>query len=138
VNVELTEAEAGLIAAMVRSAIRKAEKNQRNGEAKFGKDWDPTGGEARIALLEGLYRKVGKTPGSITNRRTAARSLRIYDEARQRVVAASPSHLTVWIGVPGPAHGVLLAGPLPLDPRPKDEEDLWQVYEEWMAAGEPK
>ena len=64
----LSEDEQGLLAGLVRVAIRKTEKNRVGASKLFGDEYDPTKHEKRIAFLEGIYRKLGKDPKGITNR----------------------------------------------------------------------
>ncbi len=64
----LSEDEQGLLAGLVRVAIRKTEKNQVGAHKLFGDEYDPTRHTKRIAFLEGIYRKLGKDPKGITNR----------------------------------------------------------------------
>lgn len=62
--------------------------------------------------------------------------LRIHDQEANRLVTASPNIFMVWEG-DKPVRAI--AGPhaLPSDLVPRTQDDLWDRYREWVAAGEP-
>jgi hypothetical protein len=69
----LTPEEIGMLQGLVRSAIRKAERGQAALRSKHGSEYDDTRPGDRLALLEGLYVKLGKDPSRMTNKTKAKR-----------------------------------------------------------------
>lgn len=60
--------ETGVAQMLVRSQIRKIERNMQGGRAKFGPDYDGRRHTEKLAMLEQMYRKLGGDPASISNR----------------------------------------------------------------------
>lgn len=58
--------EAGVVASLVRVAIRKRERSLQAGSRQFGDQWDPTRVQARLDLLTGLYERLGRDPNRIS------------------------------------------------------------------------
>lgn len=67
--VALTGHERGVLASLIRVAIRKRERALVDGAARFGNDWDPTRTQARLNLLTGLYGRLGGDPDRISRDR---------------------------------------------------------------------
>lgn len=66
--VPLSTGERGVLAGLIRMAIRKSERSSMRQRAVYGHEYDPTRHEDKVALLEGVYRKLGGDPSQITNR----------------------------------------------------------------------
>lgn len=64
---DFTEHEEGVMAGLVRDALRKVERNRASAQRKWGADYDPTAHDQRDALLRSAYAKLGGDPDRITN-----------------------------------------------------------------------
>lgn len=67
---ELTEQQQELLRQLVRVQIRKIERGRLSLRVKFGRQYDDTHMNSRLAFLESTYRALGGDPTQITNRRT--------------------------------------------------------------------
>ena len=64
----LDDSERGVVAGLLRSAIRKLERNMVASRNKWGDEYDSAANLARLALLESSYSKLHGDPAQIANR----------------------------------------------------------------------
>lgn len=68
---EFTASEIGVMAGLVRAAIRKGDSGRAHQIQKYGEKADLTAINGRLELLESIYRKLGKDPRNIASRGAA-------------------------------------------------------------------
>lgn len=64
---EFSEHETSVLLGLLRSDLRKRDRNKKANEARWGDDYDDTALHARVAVLVSCYRKLGAEPMNITN-----------------------------------------------------------------------
>ena len=64
--INLSPTHRAIVAGLVRTAIRKADRGRAALERKYGESYDPSRSDSRIVLLEEIYRAIGGDPENIT------------------------------------------------------------------------
>lgn len=63
-----TENEAGVVAGLIRGAIRKLERNAASSRTKYGDEYDSSAHDSRRAILRSAYEALGRDPDGISQK----------------------------------------------------------------------
>lgn len=63
---DFTRREVGYLESLIRMELRRQEDKIRTGEKRWGNEYRRENNDEKVALLESMYRKLGKDPADIT------------------------------------------------------------------------